>query len=231
MEMDIAPIAAVLADRARVAMLWAVSDGRRLPAAALAAAGHVSPSAASAHLTKLVSTGLLAVERQGRQRRYWLANPAVVAALEALAAVPPAAPPDVPVPSPLSLARTCYDHLAGALGVRVTDTLMARGALQLEADAYHVTPLGVEMFATLEIDVDHVANVAQGTRRAFARPCLDWSERRHHLAGALGAALVTRWLDAEWVARLPTSRALAVTPQGRRGFRRTLGITVDVALR
>jgi DNA-binding transcriptional ArsR family regulator len=231
MEMDITPIAAILADRARVAMLWAVSDGRRLPAAALAAAGRVSPSAASAHLTKLVDTGLLAVERHGRQRRYWLANPAVVAALEALAAVPPAVPPDVPVPSPLSLARTCYDHLAGALGVRVTDTLIAHGALELEADVYRVTPRGVETFAGLGVDVDHVANVAQDTRRAFARPCLDWSERRHHLAGALGAALVTRWLDAEWVARLPTSRALSVTPQGRRGFRRTLGITVDVALR
>jgi DNA-binding transcriptional ArsR family regulator len=229
MEMDITPIAAILADRARVAMLWAVSDGRRLPAAALAAAGHVTPSAASAHLSKLVDTGLLGVERHGRQRRYWLANPAVVAALEALAAVPPAAPPDVLVPSPLSLARTCYDHLAGALGVRVTDVLVARGALGLEGDVYRIT--GAEVFRELELDLDAVTESAHRARRPLARPCLDWSERRYHLAGALGAALVTRFLDAGWVSQLPTSRALAVTAQGRRGFRRTLGITVDVALR
>ena len=229
MEIDIAPIAAILADRARVAMLWAVSDGRRLPAAALAAAGHVTPSAASAHLAKLVDTGLLAVQRQGRQRRYWLANPAVVAALEALAAVPPAVPPDVPVPSPLSLARTCYDHLAGALGVRVTDVLVARGVLGLEGEVYRVS--GAEMFADLGVDLDTTREAARRARRPLARPCLDWSERRYHLAGALGEALVTRFFSLGWVARLPAGRALAVTSQGRRGFRRTLGITVDVALR
>jgi len=229
MEMDITPIAAVLSDRARVAMLWAVSDGRRLPATALAEAGHVTPSAASAHLTKLVDTGLLGVERHGRQRRYWLANPAVVAALEALAAVPPAAPPGVAVPSPLSLARTCYDHLAGALGVRVTDVLVARGALGLEGDVYRVTD--PETFADLGVDLGAVTDAANRARRPVARPCLDWSERRYHLAGALGAALVTRFLDVGWVSRQATSRALTVTSQGRRGFRRTLGITVDVALR
>jgi DNA-binding transcriptional ArsR family regulator len=226
MDLDIAPIAGLLADRARVAMLWAVSDGRHLPASVLAETGHVSPSAATAHLGKLVASGLLAVERRGRQRLYRLANPAVVAALEALAAVPPASPPDVATPSPLSLARTCYDHLAGALGVRVTDVLIARGALRLEGDAYAVTC--VDTFSDLGVDLDTVAG---GTRRSLARPCLDWSERRHHLAGALGAALVTHWLDAGWLARSSASRALIVTPQGRRGFRRALGITVDLALR
>lgn len=229
MEIDITPIAAVLSDRARVAMLWAVSDGRRLPAAALAAVGHVTPSAASAHLAKLVDTGLLGVERDGRHRRYWLANPAIVAALEALAAVPPAAPPEVPVPSPLSLARTCYDHLAGALGVRITDVLIARGALGLEGDLYRVTD--AETFSELGLDLDVVKESAHRARRPLARPCLDWSERRYHLAGALGSALATHFLDAGWVSRHPTSRALAVTPQGRRGFRRALGITVDIALR
>jgi DNA-binding transcriptional ArsR family regulator len=226
MDLDIAPIAGLLADRARVAMLWAVSDGRHLSAGVLAETGNVSPSAATAHLGKLVAAGLLAVEQQGRRRLYRLANPAVIAALEALAAVPPAAPPDVPTPSPLSLARTCYDHLAGALGVRVTDVLIARGALRLDGDAYAIT--APNTFADLGVDVD---SVRAGTRRSLARPCLDWSERRYHLAGALGAALATHWLAAGWLARLPTSRALAVTPQGRRGFRHVLGITVDLALR
>jgi DNA-binding transcriptional ArsR family regulator len=226
MEIDIAPIAGLLSDRARVAMLWAVSDGRHMPASTLAETGHVSPSAATAHLSKLVAAGLLAVERKGRQRLYRLANPAVVAALEALAAVPPAAPPDVQTPSPLSLARTCYDHLAGALGVRVTDVLIARGALRLEGDAYAVT--SVDTFTDLGIDM---RTVGTGTRRAFARPCLDWSERRYHLAGALGAALTTRWLEEGWLARSPLNRAVSVTSHGRRGFRHALGIIVDLALR
>jgi DNA-binding transcriptional ArsR family regulator len=228
MDLDIAPIAGLLADRARVAMLWAVSDGRYLSAGAMAKSGRVTPSAASAHLTKLVGAGLLAVERHGRHRLYRLANPAIVSALEALAAVAPAAPPDLQMPSPLRLARTCYDHLAGALGVHVTDVLIARGALMLAADSYVVTPAGIDLFAELGIDVE---SVTQESRRAIARPCLDWSERRYHLAGALGAALATHWLDAGWLARSPSNRSLTVTPSGRRGFRQTLGITVDVALR
>ncbi len=228
MDLDIAPIAGLLADRARVAMLWAVSDGRHLPAGVLAETGHVSPSAATAHLTKLVAAGLLAVERRGRLRYYRLANPAVVAALEALAAVPPAVPPDLQMPSALRLARTCYDHLAGALGVRVTDVLIARGALMLAGDAFTVTLAGTRTFAELGVEV---ATVAGRSRRAMARPCLDWSERRHHLAGALGAALATRWIEAGWLERSKANRALSVTSQGRRGFRRALDITVDVELR
>ncbi len=228
MDLDIAPIAGLLADRARVAMLWAVSDGRHLSAGNLAEIGRVSPSAATAHLTKLVGAGLLAVERQGRHRLYRLANPTVVGALEALAAVAPAPRPDVRAPIPLHLARTCFDHLAGALGVRVTDVLIARGAIVLTDDAYMVTLSGEGTFAELGVDVGAIAS---GTRRMVARPCLDWSERRYHLAGALGAALVHRWLEAGWLNRLPGTRAVTVTSQGRRGFRRLLGITVDVTLR
>lgn len=228
MDLDIAPIAGLLADRARVAILWAVSDGRHLSAGNLAEIGRVSPSAATAHLTKLVGAGLLAVERRGRQRFYRLANPTVVGALEALAAVAPAPRPDVRAPIPLHLARTCFDHLAGALGVRVTDVLIARGAIVLTDDAYTVTPSGVGTFAELGVNVSAIAS---GTRRTMARPCLDWSERRYHLAGALGAALVSRWLEAGWLDRLPGTRAVTVTPQGRRGFRQLLGITVDVTLR
>jgi DNA-binding transcriptional ArsR family regulator len=194
MEIDITPIAAVLSDRARVAMLWAVSDGRRLPAAALAAVGHVTPSAASAHLAKLVDTGLLGVERDGRHRRYWLANPAIVAALEALAAVPPAAPPEVPVPSPLSLARTCYDHLAGALGVRITDVLIARGALGLEGDVYRVT--GAETFSELGLDLDvvkesahdRVSTGANGDTTSRAR----WAPRWRRISSTRVGYHVTR---------------------------------------
>lgn len=228
MDLDIAPIAGLLADRARVEMLWAVSDGRHLSAGSLAEVGQVSPSAATAHLTKLVSAGLLAVERQGRRRLYRLANPTVIAALEALAAVAPAPRAASRAPTQLHLARTCFDHLAGALGVRVTDVLIARGAIVLSDDAYTITASGEGTFAELGVDTKAVAS---GTRRAVARPCLDWSERRHHLAGALGAALISRWIAAEWFERLPDTRALTVTPQGRRGFRRLLGITVDITLR
>jgi DNA-binding transcriptional ArsR family regulator len=231
MDADVAPTAAVLADPARVAMLWAVSDGRALAAGALARAGGVTASAASAHLSKLVAAGLLAVTPRGRHRWYRLANPRVVAALEALAALTPPAPIRLTAPTGLRLARTCYDHLAGALGVRITDVLVDRRILIPSGAQYALSASGEREFAALGIDVAAVTTAAGRTRRPLARACLDWSERRHHLAGALGAALATHLIDSEWMARTPAGRALTITPHGRRCFRQILGIVVDVSLR
>jgi DNA-binding transcriptional ArsR family regulator len=230
---DVTRAAALLAEPARAAMVFAVSDGRSLPAGELARIGRLAPNAATPHLAKLVAGGILSVVRHGRYRYYRLGNPAVVAALEALAAigVVRAAPtePSTRLPSGLRFARSCYDHLAGALGVRVTEALVARGALT--PDALAVTSGAAEVFGEFGVDLPAVVATARQGRRLLTRPCLDWSERRDHLAGALGAAVMAGLLERGWVARLPASRALAVTPEGRRGFRRALGVIVDVAVR
>jgi DNA-binding transcriptional ArsR family regulator len=236
----IAPTASLLADPARVAILWAVSDGRALPAGELAWAGQVSAAAASAHLAKLTAGGLLAVERHGRHRYYRLADPAIVRAMEALAAATPradrrsraetgagGAEPLGPSAA-LRRARTCYDHLAGTLGVGVAEALVKRGTLVLEEGNYVLTGTGTgdPGFAALGLDVAAVRAAAERRRRPLARACLDWSERRYHLAGALGAALTRSLLDREWVERVRGSRALRVTSGGRRALRRHFGVQV-----
>lgn len=220
----VAPVAALVADRTRARMLLALADGRALPACDLALEGGVKAPTASAHLSKLVGGGLLRVERSGRHAVYRLASAQVARALEALAAL---APPAVPGTfrearhgRDLRLARSCYDHLAGRLGVAVTEALLQRGALRARGRVYELTAAGTRMLSRMGVDVA----AARALRRPLARPCLDWSERRHHVAGALGAALLLRFLDAGWLARRRRGRALEVTERGWRNFRAALGV-------
>jgi DNA-binding transcriptional ArsR family regulator len=224
----IAETAALVGEPARAAMLAVLMDGRALTAAELAATAGVTPQTASGHLGRLAEAGLLAVARQGRHRYHRLASPAVARMVEAImqvaGAVPrQAKPPRVgPADAALRAARTCYDHLAGQLGVGVADALVERGHVELGADGGAVTPEGEAFFARFGI-----APRPDGTRRGgrpFCRPCLDWSERRPHLAGTLGAALCARCLDLGWVRRLPGTRALDITRAGRQGFGATFGI-------
>ncbi len=227
---DVTPVAALLAHPARAAMLWALSDGRALPAGDLARAARVVPSSASAHLAKLVAGGLVAAERHGRHRYFRSADPRLTAALEALAAVSPPAPArdpkDAHAAREIRLARTCYDHLAGWLGVQVADALAGSRLLALHDGEYALTPHAGAGLAAIGIDLERVAATAGRTRRPLVRACLDWSERRYHVAGALGAALVDRALAAGWVERRPSSRALKVTESGRRAFRRHFAIVL-----
>lgn len=229
---NVAPTAALLADPARVAMLWALSDGRACSAGELARSAGIGASTASEHLARLVAARLLEGQSQGRHRYYRLANPAVIQVLESLAGLAPAAPVTVAASTtPLRFARTCYDHLAGALGVRVTETLVARGALQPAQRDFQIGARGEEYLTALGVDVASVTEAARRSRRVFARSCLDWSERRSHLAGALGAALATALLEWQWLERMPRTRAVRVTRAGRVGLRRVLDLTVDVTLR
>jgi DNA-binding transcriptional ArsR family regulator len=225
---DVAPVAMLLSDPARAAMLWAVSDGRALPAGELARLGRVTASAASAHLSRLVTGGLLQVERQGRHRYYRLVNPAVVSALEALATIADPVPArslgEAHAATQVRLARTCYDHLAGTLGVRLTGALIDRRAMVMTDGRYDVTDAGVALLAGLGIDVAATAERARVTRRPLTRACLDWSERRYHLAGALGASLATGLIELGWLERMPGTRALRITNEGRRSFRRQLDL-------
>jgi DNA-binding transcriptional ArsR family regulator len=212
---DVAAVAALIGEPTRAAMLLALLDGRRLSAGELARRGGVSAPAASAHLAKLVAGGMLVVEPAGRRRLYRIARSEVGDVMERLAALAP--PPRIvalgqnTVAANLRHARSCYDHLAGKLGVAVTDALVARRALVAEGtEGYRLTASGRRFLVRLGVDVGAV----EEKRRVFARQCVDWSERRPHLAGALGAAVRERFLARGWVTPSPSSRALRLTRAG-----------------
>jgi len=221
--LNIASVAGLVADPARARMLTALMDGRARTAKELAYSAGVTPQTASSHLAKFLGARLLAMERQSRHRYFRLAAPSVAHAIEALMAVSPARPRAAASEGPLEglrLARTCYDHLAGRLGVSVTDAMVRRHWLTPAGRGYRLTVAGERFLARLGVDVDQTRR----ERRAFARQCLDWSERRAHLAGALGAAMARRYLDLRWVQRVAEERALTLTPHGLHGLRTWFGI-------
>jgi DNA-binding transcriptional ArsR family regulator len=197
-----------------------------LPASELAAAAGVARSTASVHLDKLHDAGWLAVEAQGRHRYYRLADPGLVTVLEALARVSPPRPVHTLTASldgdALRAARLCYDHLAGRLGTALTDALVAGGVIRRRDTAFVLTRSGRQHLADIGFDLAAL----ERTRRKFAYPCLDWTERRHHLAGALGAAVAQHCVSNGWVRRGPT-RAVRVTDEGRRHLRTTFGVDVE----
>ncbi|HEX5179462.1 MAG TPA: helix-turn-helix transcriptional regulator [Gemmatimonadaceae bacterium] len=218
--------AAAIGEPARARMLYCLLDGRARTSTELALVAGVSPSTASVHLHKLVAEHLTRVQVQGKHRYYSLDGPEVADVLEALSVFAGATRSEfVPnTPDHLRAARTCYDHLAGALGVAINDRLTTLGwiahAHGEAAGTYEVTPRGAASLATLGVDVGAI----KGLRRRFAFACLDWSERRSHLGGAVGAALLDLALGRKWVARQRESRALTVTALGRRSFQRELGL-------
>jgi DNA-binding transcriptional ArsR family regulator len=219
---DVAATAALVGDPARAAMLEALMDGRALTAKELAYAAHVSPQTASGHLARLTEAGLLSFLAQGRFRYFRLASPGVAEMVEAIMGVAAQARPSERRTSwkggeALRTARTCYDHIAGRLGVAIADRLVERGHVVLAADGGEVTEAGREFLASFG------AEPAQG-KRVFCRACLDWSERRPHLAGRVGAAIACRCFELGWIARMRDTRALAITTAGRTGFLETFAI-------
>jgi DNA-binding transcriptional ArsR family regulator len=211
----------LLASPARAAMLELLLEGRAATAGELARAAAVAPSTASGHLAELVEGGLVRVRPQGRHRYYELADPSVAAALEAIGRL---SPPRRPVRSlrestrarALAHARTCYDHLAGRVGVGLLDRMLDQGWLTAAGDGYVVEEIGAQRLTSLGVDVEEAAR----RRRLFAVACLDWTERRPHLGGALGAVLLASLVDREWLVRHPSGRGLRVTPAGREGLAR-----------
>jgi DNA-binding transcriptional ArsR family regulator len=202
LDRDLAPVAALIGDPTRVAMLVALVEGRSLPAGDLARRAGVHPATATAHLRRLVEGGLVVVRAQGRHRYHELAGPQVAAAVEALAQLAPA----TPVRSlrtdraarTFTEARTCYDHLAGRRGVELRDRLLEAGALRpVDHRDHDLTPAGRRLVAAVGVDLSELDD----TRRIFARVCVDWTQRRPHLAGALPAALTHRLLELGWLAR------------------------------
>jgi DNA-binding transcriptional ArsR family regulator len=213
-EPDLSVVAGLFADRSRAAMLEALMDGADHAAGALARAAGIGAPTASAHLSRLVDGGLITVESVGRERRFRLAGPVVAEAVEALMALAPEARPTglraVSERSALRHARTCYDHLAGRLGVEVTAGLRRDG--HLAGTELRLTRRGREPFERLGIDLTELRR----GRRPLTCSCLDGTERRPHLAGALGAALATSLIERGWIERRRTGRALRITRLGER---------------
>jgi DNA-binding transcriptional ArsR family regulator len=224
----IAELAALVGDAARATMLSALLDGRALTASELARAAHVTPQTASTHLAKLTDAGLLAVVRQGRHRHFRLASPAVVDMIDGIVAVAlqkrPRHRPLTREARALGAARICYAHLAGRLSVDLTDALVARDHLVLHDEAAEVTTTGARFLTEFGIELPR----RRTTRRHLSRLCLDWTERRPHIAGKIGAALTRRYFDLGWLERRKHSQAVSVTPPGRRGFLKVFGIDASL---
>ncbi len=237
---DIAAIGALVADPARCRILLALDDGRALPAGHLAAEAGISAATASSHLGKLTDGGLLIAEARGRHRYYRLAGPAVAQLIEALQQLAPPLPvrslrQDIRAQA-LRQARTCYDHLAGRLGVDIMAAMIDHGHLtggdgtydpaSARQDrptgyghdiGYALTDSGRNLLADLRVRIS--------PRRPLIRYCVDWSEQRHHLAGALGRGLLDRLTEADWIRRSEATRAVRVTEAGQRGLREVFGIS------
>lgn len=225
---DISRVAALIGEPTRAAMLVMLFGGVALTSSELAATAHVSPQTASMHLAKLVAGGFLTVEKRGRHRYYRLAGQEVAGALEALSTLTDVQRKNRPysrVPKELRFARTCYDHLAGSLGVMIADALVTRGFLIADGAYFHMTSSGENWLATFGVDVEAL----KGTRRVLARCCFDWSERRHHIGGALGAALLKCLLESGCVVRMPEGRTVRLTVTGRMVLEKELGLRTEIA--
>lgn len=220
---EVASTAALLSDVARASILCALMDGRARTAGELASTAGVTPQTASGHLARLADAGLIVVVPQGRHRYHRLATPEAAQTLEALGVLAAGQPRRLRVPGPrdaaLREARTCYDHFAGRLGVAIADALRVCGGTVTQGRDVDITPEGERRFACLGVDVAAL----RGAKRPLCRNCLDWSERRPHLAGAVAAQLVRTALDRHWVERLKDSRAVRLTPDGRRVFAGAFG--------
>jgi DNA-binding transcriptional ArsR family regulator len=217
----VAEIASLFADPARVAMLMDLLDGSSRPAGELARGAAVSPQAASAHLAKLTQAGLVMLSQQGRHRYFRLASPEVGMALEALAATARPAPrqpigKEAEEARALRFARTCYDHLAGTLSVHVAASLERIQVIEPQGQRFFVTSRGEQWFKKRGLDI----SVARGQHRQFASRCLDWTERHHHIGGAIGAMLLGHFLRCGWIARRTGTRALRVTALGEQEIER-----------
>ena len=221
-----AEVAALAGDPARAGMLRALMDGRALTASELAYLAGITPQTASGHLTRMATAGLLSVEKQGRHRYHRLASSAVAQMIESIMQV--ASGPGStrsplvvgPKDAALRMARTCYDHLAGRLGVALADALVEGGQIELVSDGGMVTDAGIAFFSRIGINLDGLAT-RSGRRsvRVLCRPCLDWSERRLHIAGTIGAALCVHSFGKGWIRRNNGTRAVTITPRGQQVFR------------
>jgi len=222
----LAEVAALVGDPARANILCALLGGRALTATELAFVAGVSPQTTSGHLAKLLTGRLVVLMKQGRHRYYQLAGPHVAQMLESVMNValtgPPRFQPKSRLDETMRNARTCYDHIAGVLGVGLATRLAEREFVVLGEDAGEVTSTGAEFLSNFGMDLSN----ARTKRRIFCRPCIDWTERRSHIGGAIGAALANRCFELKWIERVRDSRALTITPAGRRGLMQVFSLSL-----
>jgi len=226
-----AEVAALSGDPGRANMLHALMDGRALTATELARVAAITPQTASGHLNRMTAAGLVVVRKQGRHRYFQLATASVARMLESIMQVAAELAPNRrhlsvgPKDLALRKARTCYDHFAGQLGVALADALIAHGRLELAEDAGIITETGLAFLAEIGIDPDRVElRRSRRSGRVFCRPCLDWSERRPHLGGAIGAAICAHSMQHGWTRRIEGTRAVLVTTKGRAVFAQKFGM-------
>ncbi|WP_044639825.1 ArsR/SmtB family transcription factor [Risungbinella massiliensis] len=221
---NITMVATLVSDTSRAAMLTILMDGRFHPASELAYMAGVKPQTASFHLTKMVQADIVTVEKQGRHRYYGIRNSEVAQVMEQLLAIAP--PMEIrslkqsSEDKAVRFARTCYDHLAGNVGVQLTNSLLQMGVIYEEEKDFLVSEKGKDFFGDFQINISQIKK----KRRSFATKCLDWSERRHHLAGSLGNALLERLLELNWLERIPKTRAIQITSEGKKGLKETFSI-------
>ncbi|MEW9110035.1 MAG: helix-turn-helix domain-containing protein [Cytobacillus gottheilii] len=224
MNPDLAKIAALLSDPTRSAILLCLMDGTIHPSSELAYIAKVKPQTASFHLHKMLDADLVSVEKHGRHRYYKLKSSEVARVLEQLLHIAPKTAVnslnEFREKSAIHLARTCYDHLAGYVGVQLTNALMQQGFLTKTDMNFDITAKGRIFLEELGIIEGNIRN----SRRKFAPCCLDWTERQHHIAGALGNALLENLLEAGWFSRIPKTRALKVTPKGKLELKKRFSI-------
>src|SRR5690242_15818929 len=223
---NLVEVAALVGDTARATMLNALMGGQSLTATELAYCANVSRSTASGHLSKLVAARLLTVTRNRRFSYYRIASPLVATMLESMKVVaalevPPRRHPRSANDDALRFARSCYDHLAGQIGVAITDALMAMGHIVLTDEGGEVTTSGERFLSTFGVDL------RPRTRRIFCQPCLDWSERRYHIRGLVGARILDRLLELGWLKRVSGSRALRLTSPGVTGLSEVFDIEIN----
>jgi hypothetical protein len=207
-------------------MLCALLSGRALTASELASTAHVTPQTASGHLNQLADAKLIAPLRQGRFRYYRIADPSVAKMLESIMQVAAASQPTrtaLRMDPRMRTARLCYDHCAGLLGVGLADALCTRNHVTLNTEGGEVTETGAAFLAEFGVSIEALRR----QKRLFCRPCLDWSERRLHIAGAVGASLAQRMLTLDWIKRIRGTRILEVTPLGAAGLRDVFGVSLD----
>lgn len=218
MENKFKQIASLIGDPTRASIMWTLLDGKALTATELAIVADTSPQNISMHLTKLVQADLLCVESQGRHRYYKFSRKEIAYAIEAMVNLIPHATAlkninteNIPA---IKHCRTCYDHLAGKVGVAVTDSLLQQKIIIDLNNVFELSKKGENWFADFGIDVTGLKE----QRRSFLRPCLDWSERRQHISGSLAAALLDKMLIADWIRRAKNSRAIIITSKGQKAF-------------
>jgi DNA-binding transcriptional ArsR family regulator len=216
MEKQFKEIASLIGDPTRATIMWTLLDGKAFTATELAIAADTTPQNISMHLSKLMQAELLRVERQGRHRYYKFSRKEIAYAIEAMVSMLPH--PDskketkTENESAIKYCRTCYDHLAGKVGVMITDSMLKQKIIVEKNDLFELSNKGEKWFSSLDIDVENLKQ----QRRFLLRPCLDWSERRHHIAGSLAAALLDKMLSSDWIRRTKNSRAIVITGKGEK---------------